>query len=140
MRNEYRLTRIARVVLVAAAILSLAFAASALAAGSSVKIHARKKPHVGRTFPYTVTGRAAHGANEIATFTDSRRCAKTRAKERHRSTRGRELDNRVKQGHFRVAKDAVTVYYAGPNYICAYLYNRKSKRTVAHAKRRFVGR
>jgi hypothetical protein len=133
--------RIGRLALVATvAAISLTLAATALAAGGHVKIHAHKKPHVGKTFPYSVTGRSPGRGNSVATFTDSRRCAKTRAKERHRRSRGRELDNRVKQGHFRVAKDAVTVYYAGPNYICAYLYNRKSKRTVAHAKFRFVGR
>jgi hypothetical protein len=140
MRNENRLPRIARVALVAVGV-SLALAATALAAGGHMKIHMRKHVRVGATnVPYTVTGRDPSGANEIATFTDSRRCAKTRAKERRRGTAGRELDNRVKPGHFRDAKDAVNVYYAGPNYICAYLYNRQSRKTKVHASFRFVAR
>ena len=137
-RNGHRLVLIG-VVGVAAAV-----PAAALAAGqNSVKLRAPRTAHVGETFQYVVSGSSASAsANDLSTFVNTGfRCRRTHKGELAAQRAGRhvsgELRYRVTSSHFR-GRAKVTSNSTGRHFICAYLWQRSSGKTLAKASHKYI--
>lgn len=116
---------------VAAIAVVLVCAATALAASSKVKVHAPKSVKIGTTYSVTTTGRASGKANFLVGF-ENGPCKKTYAAEYNTyGTAAVPLSTPVK-GKFS-KKLMFSAGSAGRHYFCAYLINRKTTKTYAHA-------
>ena len=124
-----------------AGVIAIAPAAALAAGGNSVTISGPTSAHVGKKFKYTVSGHVTKTGPGFNTFINTRlRCPATYKAELrtpYAKTAPPGFPVKVTSKNFR-GKFTVTPKAKGPHYICAYLFRRSSKKTLAHASHKYV--
>ncbi len=135
------ITRLAAV-LCAAAVLALGLSSSALAAGSSIALHGPHSNLYGSSFQYTMSGKAGGAANYVWGW-EVPYAAKCASKYSSESTRPSTFLF-VNRPVSRNARFSIIVHFLARNVerhrFCAYLTNKSSHKTFAHAETTWTNR
>lgn len=133
----------ARRVLVGSVVLLVTLGSPAVAlalSGNRLTITAPSRPRVGKQFSYRVTGHSTAGHRGLVTFLNTRlRCPRTLNGELRTPYANTSVASPVHRGRI-LARYLVKPHTTGRHYICAYLYEYGTGRTLAHAGHRYITR